>query len=66
MTDDEMRDFPAEIGKLGFVFNFITYGGHQIDGLAAEEFSQSLREDGMLALALVIEIMVLRRSRRSA
>ncbi len=51
MTDDEMRAFPAEIGKLGFVFNFITYGGHQIDGLAAEEFSQSLREDGMLALA---------------
>ncbi len=51
MTDDDMRDFPAEIGKLGFVFNFITYGGHQLDGLAAEEFSQSLREDGMLALA---------------
>ncbi len=51
MTDDDMRDFPVEIGKLGFVFNFITYGGHQIDGLAAEEFSQSLREDGMLALA---------------
>ncbi len=51
MNDDEMRAFPAEIGKMGFVFNFITYGGHQIDGLAAEEFSQSLREDGMLALA---------------
>ncbi|MSO43922.1 MAG: isocitrate lyase family protein [Thermoleophilia bacterium] len=51
MSDDEMREFPAEIGKLGYVFNFITYGGHQIDGLAAEEFSQSLREDGMLALA---------------
>lgn len=51
MTDDEMREFPKEIGKLGFVFNFITYGGHQIDGLAAEEFSAALREDGMLALA---------------
>jgi len=51
MNDDEMRAFPAELGKLGFVFNFITYGGHQIDGLAAEEFSHSLREDGMLALA---------------
>ena len=38
-------------GKLGFVFNFITYGGHQIDGLAAEEFATALREDGMLALA---------------
>ena len=47
MNDDEMRAFPAEIGKMGFVFNFITYGGHQIDGLAAEEFSQSLKEDGM-------------------
>ena len=51
MNDDEMRAFPIEIGKMGFVFNFITYGGHQIDGLAAEEFSQSLKEDGMLALA---------------
>jgi isocitrate lyase len=33
------------------VFNFITYGGHQIDGLASEEFARALREDGMLALA---------------
>ncbi|MDP9317865.1 MAG: isocitrate lyase family protein, partial [Actinomycetota bacterium] len=51
MSDDEMRNFPAELGKMGFVFNFMTYGGHQIDGLAAEEFTMALREDGMLALA---------------
>ena len=51
MSDDEMREFPTELGKLGFVFNFITYGGHQIDGLAGEEFSAALRQDGMLALA---------------
>jgi isocitrate lyase len=51
MTDEEMQAFPEELGKMGFVFNFITYGGHQIDGLAAEEFSNALREDGMLALA---------------
>ena len=51
MTDEQMRKFPEELGKLGFVFNFITYGGHQIDGLASEEFSSALREDGMLALA---------------
>ncbi len=51
MTEDEMRIFPKEIGKLGFVFDFITYGGHQIDGLAAEEFSTALQQDGMLALA---------------
>jgi isocitrate lyase len=51
MSDEEMRNFPAELGKMGFVFNFMTYGGHQIDGLAAEEFTTALREDGMLALA---------------
>ena len=51
MTEEQMRRFPDELGKLGFVFNFITYGGHQIDGLAGEEFSAALREDGMLALA---------------
>jgi isocitrate lyase len=51
MTDDQMRRFPEELGKLGFVFNFITYGGHQIDGVAAEEFGQALKQDGMLALA---------------
>jgi isocitrate lyase len=51
MSDDDMRRFPEELGKLGFVFNFITYGGHQIDGLAGEEFATALRQDGMLALA---------------
>jgi isocitrate lyase len=51
MSDEEMRRFPEELGKLGFVFNFITYGGHQIDGLAAEEFTTALKQDGMLALS---------------
>jgi isocitrate lyase len=51
LSDDEMRRFPEDLGRLGFVFNFITYGGHQIDGLAAEEFATALRDDGMLALA---------------
>jgi len=51
MSEQEMKNFPRELGKLGFVFNFITYGGHQIDGLAAEEFATALKQDGMLALA---------------
>jgi isocitrate lyase len=51
MSDEEMRRFPEELGQLGFVFNFITYGGHQIDGLAAEELATALKQDGMLALA---------------
>jgi isocitrate lyase len=50
MSEDEMRRFPEELGKLGYVFNFITYGGHQVDGLAGEEFATALKEDGMLAL----------------
>jgi isocitrate lyase len=51
MTEEEMKRFPEELGKLGFVFNFITYGGHQIDGLAAEEFATALKQDGVVALA---------------
>jgi isocitrate lyase len=51
MGEEEMRRFPEELGRLGFVFNFITYGGHQIDGLAAEEFAAALKQDGMLSLA---------------
>jgi len=51
MSDEQMKRFPEELGKLGYVFNFITYGGHQIDGMAAEEFATALKEDGMLGLA---------------
>jgi len=51
MTDEQMKRFPEELGKLGFVFNFITYGGHQIDGLAADDFATALKQDGMLSLA---------------
>jgi isocitrate lyase len=51
MSDDEMQAFPRELGKLGFVFNFITYGGHQFDGVGSEEFATALKQDGMLALA---------------
>jgi isocitrate lyase len=51
MSDEQMRRFPEELAALGFVFNFITYGGHQIDGLAGEDFAKALQQDGMLALA---------------
>ncbi|MDJ0622487.1 MAG: isocitrate lyase family protein [Desulfocapsaceae bacterium] len=51
MSEEEMKQFPSEIGKLGFVFNFITYGGHQADGVAGEELATALQQDGMLALA---------------
>jgi hypothetical protein len=37
--------------RRSFVFNFITYGGHPIDGLAAEELATTLGQKGMLALS---------------
>ena len=51
MTDEEMTAFPVELGKLGYVFNFITYGGHQVDGMAVDDFATALKQEGMLALA---------------
>jgi isocitrate lyase len=51
MTDEEMAAFPVELGKLGYVFNFITYGGHQVDGMAVDDFATALKQEGMLALA---------------
>jgi len=51
LHDDRGQVARGKAGKLGFVFNFITYGGHQIDGLAAEEFATELRQDGRLSLA---------------
>ncbi|HEY0593450.1 MAG TPA: isocitrate lyase, partial [Thermoanaerobaculia bacterium] len=51
MSEDDMKAFQNELGKMGYVFNFITYGGHQIDGVAAEEFAADLKQEGMLALA---------------
>lgn len=53
MSEEDMKNFPAELGKMGFVFNFITYGGHQIDGLATDEFANSLLTEGMVSLARV-------------
>ncbi len=51
MSEEEMREFPERLAELGFTFNFITYGGHQVDGMASEEFATALLEDGMLSLA---------------
>jgi isocitrate lyase len=62
MAENEMKDFSIELGKIGFVLNFITYGGHQIDGLAAEQFTTALIQDGPLALARLQRELRLRNS----
>jgi isocitrate lyase len=62
LNDEQMKAFPIELAKLGFVFNFITYGGHQLDGWVSEDFSAELRQDGMLALARLQRKLRLRES----
>src|SRR5262249_35054526 len=63
MSDEEMRQFPEELAKMGFVFNFITYGGHQIDGVPAEQFRTPLRQDGGVAPAALPRQIRLREPR---
>ena len=43
MSDDEMRRFPEELGKLGFVFQLHHLRRTRIDGLAFKEFATALK-----------------------
>ena len=48
---DDLQPPVAAPGPSGRLVLGLQHGGHHIDGLAAEEFANALREDGMLALA---------------
>jgi isocitrate lyase len=54
-TDDQIRSFAAELGKLGYVFNFITYGGHQGESLTNGRLARALREEGVLGFVRLIQ-----------
>ncbi|KAI8368268.1 isocitrate lyase [Radiomyces spectabilis] len=47
MTDDDMKVFIKELGKLGFVWQFITLGGLHANALATATFAKSYKEEGM-------------------
>lgn len=49
MTDSQLREFSNELGKLGYVYNFVTLAGFHANGLAITEFSRKFAEEGMLA-----------------
>ncbi|KAI8990999.1 isocitrate lyase [Mycotypha africana] len=48
LTDDNMRTYIADLGKLGFAWQFITLGGLHANALASATFAKSFKEQGML------------------
>eukprot|EP00992_Anisonema_acinus_P015619 TRINITY_DN9817_c0_g1_i2.p1 TRINITY_DN9817_c0_g1~~TRINITY_DN9817_c0_g1_i2.p1 ORF type:complete len:521 (+),score=96.71 TRINITY_DN9817_c0_g1_i2:61-1623(+) len=49
MTDAEMCDFQQTIGRLGYVWQFITLAGFHLDALAVDRFARDYQKRGMLA-----------------
>jgi isocitrate lyase len=54
-TDDQIRAFASELGKMGYVFNFITYGGHQTEALSNGRLARALKEEGVLGFVRLIQ-----------
>jgi isocitrate lyase len=54
-TDDQIRSFATELGKMGYVFNFITYGGHQTEALMNGRLARALKEEGVLGFVRLIQ-----------
>jgi isocitrate lyase len=54
-TDDQIRSFASELGRMGYVFNFITYGGHQTEALMNGRLARALREEGVLGFVRLIQ-----------
>ncbi|RGB25594.1 isocitrate lyase [Rhizophagus diaphanus] len=49
MTDEEIRTYISDLGKLGFVWQFITLGGFHSNALGVDTFARDYKERGMLA-----------------
>ncbi|KLO14811.1 isocitrate lyase [Schizopora paradoxa] len=55
LGDREMRDFVWELGKLGFVWQFITLGGLHSNGYISDLFARAFKEEGMKAYVELIQ-----------
>ena len=54
-TDGQIRSYAYELGKMGYVYNFITYGGHQTEALMNGRLARALREEGVLGFVRLIQ-----------
>eukprot|EP00744_Colponema_vietnamica_P001501 GILI01002481.1.p1 GENE.GILI01002481.1~~GILI01002481.1.p1 ORF type:complete len:572 (+),score=186.36 GILI01002481.1:83-1717(+) len=55
MTDDQIASFQDEIGRLGFVWQFITLAGFHSDALGIDLFARAYAKDKMLAYVRMIQ-----------
>ena len=50
-SSEELKEFQAELGKLGFKFQFITLAGFHSTNYAVFDFAKQYKENGMLAFS---------------
>ena len=49
MNDNDLKTFIINLGKVGYVWQFITLAGFHLNGLASQCFSELYQKDGILA-----------------
>ena len=54
-TDEQIGNFADRLGKMGYVFNFITYAGHQTEALMNGRLARALNEEGVLGFVRLIQ-----------
>jgi isocitrate lyase len=55
MSELEIKQFQDELGKEGYVWQFITLAGFHTDSLAIDDFSKAFAEDKMLAYVQMVQ-----------
>ncbi|KAI9204571.1 isocitrate lyase [Polychytrium aggregatum] len=55
MSDQQIRSFIADLGSLGFVWQFITLAGFHSDALIVDTFAREYARNGMLAYVQMIQ-----------
>jgi isocitrate lyase len=57
LTDNDMQTYIGDLGKLGFVWQFITLGGLHANALATATFAKGFKERGMLGYVSQVQRM---------
>lgn len=55
MTDEQIRSFITDLGKMGYVFQFITLAGFHCNSLSIDNFAKDFKERHMLAYVETIQ-----------